>query len=135
MKEEADMPEQAGADTETANRSGDEMEAVSPEPRDTAKLQKDIAQFSNDPVVAESLKITGYGKLLDRASGSAKAGAPGENMPKRGTHVPAAGRNGSLSSILVRLFSMDFDLLNEKDVPFKVQVSEISLKNGLLTVH
>ncbi|MBI4657057.1 MAG: hypothetical protein HY746_09985 [Elusimicrobia bacterium] len=99
------------------------------------KLQKDIAQFTDDAVTAKIIKSAGYSKLIERASEIAKQKQSKEKPPKRVVQSPSADSAGLLSAILVRLFSMDFDFLNEKTVPFKVQVSKIYLRNGLLTVR
>lgn len=97
---------------------------------------KELAQYTGDATVTEALKISGYEKLVQRAAEAAKQGKQAAKQPVKPAPPPPSLSSGSvLSSFLVGLFSMDLDFLDEKSVPFKVKVSRLSLRNGMLVVR
>lgn len=100
-----------------------------------SKMQEDLAKYSKDPEVNKVLKLSGYDKLVKNASAVTKQAWVERQSVKRAGGTPSVSSGGPLSAVLARVFSMDFDFLDEDTVPFKVQVREISLKNGLLVMR
>jgi hypothetical protein len=99
--------------------------------------QAEMAQFTGDTAMTNVVKASGYDKLITRVaaiSAKGKAAAAGKKPAQR-RPAPPPPSGSVVSRLLVGLFSMDFDFLDEKTVPFKLKVGSLTMHNGLLVVH
>lgn len=97
---------------------------------------KDYSQFTGDKTVSEIFKVAGYEKLINRAEQLKKGKAPAAvHKPRPAVRAASHGSGSILSYVLVKLFSMNYELLDEKALPFKLKINRIHIKNGLLTVR
>ena len=97
---------------------------------------KDYSQYAGDKTVSEIFKVAGYEKLINRAEELKKGNAASAvHKPRPPARAVSQGSGSLLSFVLVKLFSMNYELLDERALPFKLKINKIYIRNGLLTIR
>lgn len=130
----------AGAAGEGFQEEGTEAgDAADEEPGHLARLKvpgaKELAQYVDDDTVSKALKVSGYEKVLKRAAEAAQKGRPAQPRHQKAASGSSPAAGAAFPGFLLSLFSMDFNLFDEKSVPFKVKARSITMRNGLLVLR